>query len=469
MSCAILYVVPCANSSEEKTVQSLAANVVAFFVTCIVFVVVTVKQGFRRWFGLKGLFFPQINDTIHNSGFHIPSDIQRRFRRVMFWRTMFKNPFLWEKSAQRVHEDMMGYIRQNNWKPVPTTTPDVVEWSDIFKSKNDFYREYVVKQKPCIIKNAPYDRKLWTTEYIRSIWGDRPMVVHDMAEQGKSHTMTLEEMIEFNKKGDGCAYMSFNRTFFDVNRELLNGTMCAEEFQDLLKKRKTISGDLRVEGQLFISTESTHPTMKLAHTYMHCANNINMFFNIEGRKRWVLVDPEFSLCVYPSTFFRRTAAFFSLIKAPAQADSEMSRFPLYEYCPKYDVDLEEGDVLFIPCWWWHSIDTLTPATLSIAERVGITAFGILFPGGMRDPNTLFTSLQVCYPGFKREVFDAIRTKIGSRKQKYDGKTLRELDLRQETEKEYDIVLTHKSEETVRMWRPIPVPAQAPVDSPVSVA
>src|SRR6185295_16290464 len=120
--------------------------------------------------------------------------------------------------------------------------------------------------------------------------------------KGKSLTMTLNEMVDFNKKGLGCAYMSFNRSFFDVNKKLLEGTMCAVEFQKLLKKSTTreISGDLRVEAQLFVSTESTHPTMKYAHTYMHCANNINMFFNVEGRKRWVLVDPEFTLCVYPS-------------------------------------------------------------------------------------------------------------------------------------------------------------------------
>ena len=129
-----------------------------------------------------------------------------------------------------------------------------------------------------------------------------------------------------------------------------------------------MNGDMHIDAQLFISTESAHPTQKLAHTYMHCANNVNMFFNIEGRKKWILVDPEFSLCVYPSTFFRNTAAFLSLIKAPSKAATEIPRFPLYAYCPKYEVDLEEGDVLFIPCWWWHSVDTLTPATLSIAQR-----------------------------------------------------------------------------------------------------
>jgi hypothetical protein len=437
--------------------QNLVTTTLALFGTATIFLLVTMKQGFRRWFGLKGFFFAYINETQHNRNFHIPARTQRRFKRIMFWRTLSKNPFLWEKSAQRVHEDMMAQIKSNNWRPAQVSKPDVLEWSFIVEDKERFYRQYVTEQEPCVIKNAPYDRKFWTTEYIRSLWGDNPMIVHDIADHGKSHEMSLNQMIEFNNKGLGCAYMSFNRTFFDVNRDLLARNMCAEEFHELLKKRRKRNGDLRIEAQLFISTESTHPTQRLAHTYMHCANNANMFFNIEGRKKWVLVDPEFSLCVYPSTFFRNTAAFLSLIKGPTEAVREMLRFPLYAYCPKYEIDLEEGDVLFIPCWWWHSVETLTPATLSIAERIGLTAFGSLFPGGMKDPNVLFTSLQVCYPGFKKEVFDVIRTKIGSRRRQYDGKELRALDQRQEVEKDYDIALTVDSERTVKMWRSLTFP------------
>jgi hypothetical protein len=365
---------------------------------------------------------------------------------------MLKNPYLWQDDAQKIHADMVAYIQKMGWKPPAPNKPDAISWSSITSDKESFYRQYIKTQRPCVIKNVPYDKKLWTIDYIRSIWGDHPMVVHDVAQLGKSHEMTLNQMMEFNKKGLGCAYMSFNRTFFDTNKHMLKDTMCAEEIHEILKKRRKVNGDLNIEAQLFISTESTHPTQTLARTFMHCANNINMFFNIQGKKRWVLVDPEFSLCVYPSTFFRNTGAFFSLIKSASVAEKELPRFPLYEYCPKYEIDLEEGDVLFVPCWWWHSVETLTAATLSIAVRFGLVAFGSLFPGDMADPNTLFTTLQVVYPGMKKEMFDILRTRIRSRLSKYDGTTLRPLDMRQETEKDYDIKYTIESEKTVRMWR-----------------
>jgi hypothetical protein len=434
-------------------------SALAWAATSAIFSAVGLRHGARRWLGVKSLLSPQINETPATgrtaSEFNVPADIQRRFRSIMFRRTMRRDPFLDEAAAQRVHEDMLSHIRRSGWQPAAPRVPDSLDWEDILRDPDGFYRGYVRAQRPVILKNVPYDRERLTTEYIRSAWGDHPMVIHDVANDGKSHGMTLNQMIEFNKAGRGCGYLSFNRTFMDANGGLLRESMCAEQIHDLLRKRRKLNGDLRVDAQLFISTESTHPKVRLARTYMHCANNLNMFFNIEGRKRWVLVDPEYSVCVYPCTFVRGTAAFLSLIKSATEAAEEAERFPLYEYCPKYQVDLEPGDVLFNPCWWWHSVETLTPASLSIAVRFGPTVFGSLFPGDMTDPNTLFTSMQVLHPDLKREVYEFVRAGIRERRERYTGRTLRQVDVRQEIEKDYSVELVLASAKTVRMWRALP--------------
>jgi hypothetical protein len=57
--------------------QNLVTTTLALFGTATIFVLVTVKQGFRRWFGLKGFFFAYINEAQHNSTFHIPASIQK--------------------------------------------------------------------------------------------------------------------------------------------------------------------------------------------------------------------------------------------------------------------------------------------------------------------------------------------------------------------------------------------------------
>jgi oxalate decarboxylase/phosphoglucose isomerase-like protein (cupin superfamily) len=43
-------------------------------------------------------------------------------------------------------------------------------------------------------------------------------------------------------------------------------------------------------------------------------------------------------------------------------------FPLFQYCPVYTAVLEEGDVLFNPPWWWHSIKNISDTTIGVASR-----------------------------------------------------------------------------------------------------
>ena len=38
-------------------------------------------------------------------------------------------------------------------------------------------------------------------------------------------------------------------------------------------------------------------------------------------------------------------------------------FPLFQYCPVYSTVLDEGDVLFNPPYWWHSIRNVTETTV----------------------------------------------------------------------------------------------------------
>ncbi len=43
-------------------------------------------------------------------------------------------------------------------------------------------------------------------------------------------------------------------------------------------------------------------------------------------------------------------------------------FPLFKYCPVYTAEINAGDVLFNPPWWWHSIKNVTPTTVGVASR-----------------------------------------------------------------------------------------------------
>ncbi|RYH19390.1 hypothetical protein EON65_26145 [archaeon] len=42
---------------------------------------------------------------------------------------------------------------------------------------------------------------------------------------------------------------------------------------------------------------------------------------------------------------------------------QFQAFPLFQYCPVYGTVLDEGDVLFNPPYWWHSIRNVTETTV----------------------------------------------------------------------------------------------------------
>lgn len=437
----------------NKIVYSLIAHLYTAVFVAIIFVYTTGLQLIKRSFGIRSIISAQINDHKHKYGdFYIPSKIQYKFRFILFFRSMLNNPFLFKKKAQRLHSEFLSHLIEKKYEVIENgKSPDYLDFDYILDNSDWFYENYVKIQKPVVIRGVNYEKDLWTIEYIRSIWGNNPMMVHDLANKGKSHKMTLNEMIEKNLKGDGCYYMSFNRSFFESNRKLIKKSFSIDKINNVLKRNYLFGESVKIEAQLFISTKCNNEKIKHSTSSMHCSNNFNMFYNIKGRKKWILIDPEFSICCYPTNHLRNMAGYLSLIKSPSLLKPEINKYPLYKYVPKYEVDLEEGDVLFVPCWWWHSVESLTDESLSLAIRFGHQAFGSLFPITLKDPNNLFTTLQVMYPMFKKEVYTTIYNKIYSKITKYDGSFLRAKDITQETDKDKSLDHVLKNKKTYNIW------------------
>ena len=72
------------------------------------------------------------------------------------------------------------------------------------------------------------------------------------------------------------------------------------------------------------------------------AGVFNMFYMIEGQKKWYFVDPYDGYLIYPFVV-PGVAAGFAGILYPDEGN--LKDFPLAEYCPYYTTTLKEGDVL----------------------------------------------------------------------------------------------------------------------------
>lgn len=123
-------------------------------------------------------------------------------------------------------------------------------------------------------------------------------------------------------------------------------------------------------------------------TAFHCANNLNVFFNVFGEKQWFFVHPKHTFWMYG--VLHKTGAYGdSPIDHRKSAAAQRDEFPLFEQVPVYSARLGPGDVLINPPWWWHAVDNLTIATIGCAVR--------WLPYKIRDANPVFSLAQRLVP------------------------------------------------------------------------
>jgi hypothetical protein len=89
----------------------------------------------------------------------------------------------------------------------------------------------------------------------------------------------------------------------------------------------------------------------------------NCFFQIEGTKHWFIVDPAFAYLSYPVL---TPVDGNSALSWMGDADAE--RCPLFRYCPRYEVTLEPGEVLYNPMYWTHAVRNLSTRSVGVATR-----------------------------------------------------------------------------------------------------
>jgi lysine-specific demethylase 8 len=80
----------------------------------------------------------------------------------------------------------------------------------------------------------------------------------------------------------------------------------------------------------------------------------NLFAQIAGRKRFYLVSPGQTACMYPSSKYD----WFSCLSEVDPRSCDARTHPLFERADPQTALLEPGDMCFIPRGWWHYVESL---------------------------------------------------------------------------------------------------------------
>lgn len=207
-----------------------------------------------------------------------------------------------------------------------------------------FVREHVAAGVPCVMRGAAADwpcARKWTPGWFGERFEHEPIRLLHMApdDVGKGRYDAVETTL-----GHAMAHLE------EGNRSYCRFLPTIMEYPELqgdldmawLKARR---GPLSPPGNvhLFIGGAGTE-------TGTHTAVPANLFVQIHGTKRWKIFSPDWAPILRPPM---ERAMYFTSEFDPDNPDYE--RFPAARGLRGYEVELQPGDVMYIPPFWWHKV------------------------------------------------------------------------------------------------------------------
>ena len=195
-----------------------------------------------------------------------------------------------------------------------------------------------------------------------------PFVYRGFLEPARLQSLTLSHLVA-NHGEDPVLFTRAESHFFarlaDVSRPgyyLANCESLLANHPELLAEipiaRLQALSDMHYNStQLFLSDGD------VTGSPLHCANNENLYLLVQGHKRWTLVHPNHTALAYP--FFGENGFYNASYLGYFES---LEQYPLFQYCPRLQIELEPGDLLYNPAFCWHRVENLEPRTVAVATR-----------------------------------------------------------------------------------------------------
>jgi hypothetical protein len=262
----------------------------------------------------------------------------RRIRLTLFTRTILQEHHIQRQQIEQDCAEILEVISGEN--PIAKAEPlPRVDFRTI--DPDAFFRDYVHSSQAAVIDNVCQAPEQYTLGALIAKYGQEPVPLQSIA-NGEFFEAPLAELL--NEK----SYLANSDRLFVRHPELLDD-LKFEVFAKFTRLRQ-------ISAQFFISAKG-------AGSPAHFGKIANTFYQLDGMKRWSLVDPAFLYLLYPILLPGDSASALHWLD-----ESDYERCPLFKYCPRYEVTLRPGDVLWNPYYWFHSVKNVTPQSVAVAVR-----------------------------------------------------------------------------------------------------
>lgn len=292
-------------------------------------------------------------------------------------------------STRKNKLEKLSFIEHQQLPEIPI---DELNSENVYKVSQGFTQPFVVRG---LIKDFDCVKK-WNLDYFEKEYGDIEMLSFSDNKSvsysngtstklkscnSENNLCTLKEIIQGIRNGEPVYVNNISKLFSiseqarkELNLDKMGNIMNTQMF-------KYPQDNINFMSQLFFGGKNTG-------TNLHCASNINFFFNIKGRKHWGFIDPKYTDLIKCQT---SDQGLFSISEDDYFSKDEKNPFLKI---PRYETILEPGDFLFNPAWYWHAVKNKTDYTIAVANRF-IFSIGGELP--VLTNNSFFSFLQIFSP------------------------------------------------------------------------
>lgn len=226
----------------------------------------------------------------------------------------------------------------------------------------DFVREYLYPHRPVLVPGAvstwPALHR-WTPEFFRQQFGDRVLKL-----EKEYRVAELADLIEHSSRENPAPYLHaqhLKHTFPELlpDIEPLPAYLFPQWLDDYyvpVKIRERLNDHSSAEI-FFGGKDAGFPFLHYDDLHYHAFS-----VQIYGQKRFYLYPPEQTPNVYPFP----DKPNFSQVRDVEHPD--LTQFPHFADTRPFTFVIEPGDLLFVPCGWWHTTKMLSPSiSISISH------------------------------------------------------------------------------------------------------
>lgn len=274
-------------------------------------------------------------------------DLEIQLQTIILLRAKAVDNFLFCPYIHDLESQLFEELQQNHFP-----TEDEITTASRQTAEERFNLDQCIRTNhPAIIKGIDFKARQWSVETLLAEYGDKEVLLTK----------------------DGCCFENLPLSNIKGNEYYLaNSGRFSENIPKFLSNFSPITCKRLLSRALGSKTSLTSYQLFMSHcigTGTACHNdlsgNYNLFFQIQGRKVWRLIDPQYTLMLYPIIPPEPSYGESLIETYDVQLDPKAR---LFQHCPHHEIVLEPGDVLLVPPFFWHSVRNLDAQTLAVATR-----------------------------------------------------------------------------------------------------